>query len=293
MKLKPITIVTVTYNSSRTIIPLLKSICTGNNYQYVDNIVIIENNSPDYEITISKIKKYIFKNKYRVKVILSKSNSGFAKSCNLGAREAKSEYVLFLNPDTMLKDNSLRILYEHAQNNQADIIGGTSIKYANKVHRTVVRHPGMIIGLFELTSIGKLFHITKGQSDFYYEDIENLYFLKHDINVDAVSGAYLMARVKSFKKLHGFDTNFFMYLEDVDLGYRANQKKMKVIFCPHSKISHIGGASSKNVYHIRHQAWYDSRKYYYKKHHNFFVNLIIQPVFTVEESILKIRENFL
>ena len=92
---------------------------------------------------------------------------------------------------------------------------------------------------------------------------------------------------KAFIELDGFDENIFMYLEDVDLGKRASDLGMKVIFCPHSTIWHIGGASSYNKYKIRHQAWFDSRKYYFKKHFGLLINLIIQPLYTIEEFMLK------
>lgn len=289
MKRKPITIVTITYNSSSTIIPLLKSIAFTGNSELVDMVIIIENNSPDSAITRKKISVFLKEIDIPIHFINSKQNNGYAKSCNLGASIAKTDYVLFLNPDTQLKKKSLRILYEHALINQADIIGGISLRKTNEVHKTVVRHPNLLIGLFELTNLGKLLGIKSGHKHFYYEDINNLYHSGTDLKVDAVGGAYLMVRRQSYNNLGGFDTGFFMYLEDVDLGYRANQKNMSVIFCPHSIISHIGGASSTNKQHIRHQAWYDSRKYYFAKHYGRIVNLLVQPIFTLEELLLKLR----
>jgi GT2 family glycosyltransferase len=154
-----------------------------------------------------------------------------------------------------------------------------------------VRKPNLNIGLFEFSNFGKLFKTERGHTDFYYLDNPKILKGSSDINVDALGGAYLMIRRDSFDKLNGFDEAFFMYLEDVDLSVRANNLGMKVIYCPHSIIKHVGGASSDNKYKIRHQAWFDSRKYYFKKHFGFLTNLIIQPIYTIEEFLLKWIKN--
>lgn len=293
MSTKPISLIIVTYNSSKTIIHLLKSLDTTKNSNLIKKIIIIENDSSDKSVTLNLVKKYKFTTKLSIQLISSNKNGGFAKSCNSGFKHTNTEYVLFLNPDTTVYTDSLEILYNHAKTECADIIGGVSQKNSNEVHNTVVRHPNLVIGLFEFSNLGKFFGIKIGHSRFYYEDIHNLYQSTNDRKVDAVGGAYLMARRTSFEKLKGFDEDFFMYLEDVDLGVRANRLKMNVVFCPHSKISHVSGASSVNRQHIRHQAWYDSRKKYFRKYYGLATNMIIQSLFIVEEALLKLRENIL
>lgn len=254
----------------------------------IHEIIILENYSPDRKETKLVVNKFKHSHKkVKITFISNKYNAGFAVSCNKAAKMAKTKYVLFLNPDTELKKNSIKILLEHAKKNGADIIGGKAVNYKKQPHESVVRKPGLLIGLFEFSNLGKLFRVSKAHKLFYYEDI-NILTSETDIKVDAVSGAYLLIERSAFNKLGGFDENFFMYLEDVDLGKRANDARMKVIFCPHSVIWHVGGASSKNKYKIRHQAWFDSRKYYFKKHFGLLTNLIIQPLFTIEEFLLKL-----
>lgn len=283
--MKNITILITTYNSSKYITKLLQSINHSKNL--VTKVIIMENNSPDEQITKNLISEFKQTHDLNIMFISNKSNVGFAKSCNRIAKTSKSKYILFLNPDTELKRNSLRILLTHAIQLNADIAGGKAIDYSGRNHGSVVRCPNLFIGLFEFTNLGKLFRFSKAHEMFYCEDIDVLNSEK-DTRVDVVSGAYLLAKRKAFEKLGGFDEEFFMYLEDVDLGKRANDAGMNVIFCPHSVIQHVGGASSKNKYKIRHQAWFDSRKYYFKKHFGFLTNLIIQPIFEIEEFLLKL-----
>lgn len=287
---KPITIVTITYNSSYNLPTFLDSVMHYSLAHLVKELIVIDNNSSDQYLTDNIVNSFKQIRVIPIKFIKSKTNNGFARSCNLGASLASTKYILFLNPDTTINLESIQILYDHALKCKIDLIGGISMKERSrhKVHKTVVRAPTLGVGLFEFSNLGKLLNIKKANSYFYYNDITNLYSSNIDRQVNAVGGAYLMVKHTSFDKLNGFDENFFMYLEDVDLGVRAHKLGMKVIFCPHSKISHIGGESSNNKDKIMHQAWYNSRKYYFKKHHSFLINLLVQPMFVIEESMLKL-----
>jgi len=282
-------IFTVTYNSSETILSFLKSL--ENNWKYINTVFILENNSPDKHKTEYLVKQYIANNKklsYKIFFKLQSENFGFARSCNESLKLGHSPYILFLNPDAQLKSNSLEIMISHAINGEADIVGGLVEDYHGNTQYTAVYKPGFIVGIFEFTNLGKLLNISIGKRKFYPQSQIN-FSIENDIEVDAVSGAYLLIKRKSFVKLMGFDERFFMYLEDVDLGVRAISQKMRVLFCPHSSILHIGGFSSKNKYKIHHKAWFESRKYFYKKHYGFFINLVLQPVFYIEEKLLYLR----
>lgn len=277
-----VTIITVTYNSSNNIENLLRSILL--NKDYVRDLIIVDNDSSDKE----KIKRLCNKYIYKIKIkLINNKNVGFGTSCNLGVSLAYSKNILFLNPDTELQENSLKFLIEHKQSSHADIIGGKARNYGKKVHGSVVRLPNLFFGLFEFSNLGKVFNIKTAHDQFYYED-KNILFSKIDEQVDVVSGAYLLTTTKIFEELSGFDENIFMYLEDVDLGKRARDRGLKVVFCPHSIILHRGGASSNNKYKINHEAWFFSRKYYFRKHFGILTNLIIQPIFIVEEKLLKL-----
>lgn len=280
-----ISVVIVTYNSSRTISRLLDSI---KKYpKYIGEVIIIDNDSQDKLLTKKKCETY--KKFVKLKLINSQ-NVGFGRSCNLGASRAINNLILFLNPDTEINKDSLETLISHMARDGADIIGGKAINYRKEPHGAAVRKPTLLTGLFEFSNLGKLLKVAVGHKRFYYEDISILKS-KIDRQVDAVSGAYLLITKDAFSKLQGFDQNIFMYLEDVDLGVRANEYQLKVFFCPHSIIWHEGGASSNNKYRINHQAWFDSRKYYFKKHFGFFTNLVIQPLYLVEEFLLKKLRN--
>jgi len=274
-------IITVTYNSSDKIERFLNSLLL--NSSNIKEVFIIENNSPD------KLKTETICKKYSKKLHLTftfNQNVGFGKSCNLGVTLSKSKYFIFLNPDTELNEGSLETLINHYSSNNADIIGGKALTYQGKPHGSAVRIPNLFIGIFEFSNLGKLLKISGAHKKFYYEDREILKSIKDEV-VDAVSGGYMLTNKEVWNKLKGFDENIFMYLEDVDFGKRAKDIGLKTVFCPHSVIWHVGGASSKNKYRINHQSWFDSRKYYYRKHFGLLSNTIIQAIYTVEEYFLK------
>lgn len=283
---RDISLVIVTYNSSNSIGILLQSLFSS---EYpIKETIIIENNSPERVKTTNVINQFKKKHpQFIIKYIQNERNDGFAKSCNLGATIASNNIILFLNPDTRVFKSSISILIHHLVDTNADIIGGKAVSAQGAPHHTAIRTPTFFTGLFEFTNLGKILGISASHKQFYYENTGEL-ILNNDLAVDAISGAYLMITKKAFIKLQGFDEDYFMYLEDVDLGVRAKSKQMKIIYCPHSVIFHEGGASSKNKYRIRHQAWYDSRKTYYKKHFGIIENMLIQPLFNIEERILKI-----
>lgn len=282
-------IVIVTYNSSKLIEKLLQTIENQEGLHDALEIILVDNRSPD----VQQLRKIIsmFKNtrKFRLIVKYREHNHGFGNSCNYGAALSSKEYLLFLNPDTKLNTNSISTLYNHAKTLKADIIGGKTIHYnTHNFHRTVFNKPTFKTMLLEFSNIGKLLKL-KDISGFYLDQDH----IKDDTVVDGVGGAYLMIKKSVFDRLKGFDSRFFMYLEDVDLCVRAKQSNLKIIYCPHSKIYHIGGASSKNKYRIHHKAWYDSREYYMRKHFPLVVSLIVIPFYKLERFLLDIRVRYL
>jgi GT2 family glycosyltransferase len=276
-----VSIVTVTYNSSGNITRYLDGL--AKNHKYISEVVIVDNNSHD-QVKTQKICNTYDAN-IRLKFVKSGDN-GFGTSSNYGVKFTSSDHILFLNPDTELKEESLQILTLHMKNSNADIIGGKSLNINGRVHGSVVRIPTLLTGIFEFTNLGKILNINKFHNQLYYKDLHILESNK-DVPVKVVSGSYLLITRQAFLKLGGFDKSFYMYLEDVDLGKRAEEIGLVTYFCPHSDIMHEGGGSSNNMHKTNYSAWYKSRKYYFWKHFRFAQNLLIQPLFILEELFLK------
>jgi len=280
-----ISIVIVTYNSSKIISKLLNSVKNQSDLNNNIEVIIIDNNSPDQNKLKVIIQKFKYNNpKLNIFTKYKKKNYGFGTSCNYGASFANFENILFLNPDTILTKKCLFILTQHFRHTKSDISGGKCI-HVNSIetHRTVFNKPTFRTMLFEFSNLGK---ITRISGNFYV----NQESLISDQVVDGVGGAFLLVKKISFDRLSGFDKNIFMYLEDVDMCTRAKRMGMKITYCPHAIIKHIGGASSNNKYHILSKAWFDSREYYAIKNFSAVQSTILLVLYKVERLLLEVRE---
>lgn len=281
-----ISIVIVTYNSSKQIFDLLQSVSEQTNFKNIKEVIIIDNNSQDKNNLVKLTNRNDFR-KLNIKLFLRKKNYGFGKSSNYGALHSKSKYILFLNPDTKLEQNSISILLEHLKIFNGDIIGGLAYKQNNfNIHRSVFNTPNLRTFIFEYSNLGKIFKINSG---FYVDQTK----IKDDYKVGGVSGAYLLVKKDIFYKLNMFDEHMFMYLEDVDFCARANNKNYKIIYCPHSRISHIGGSSSNNKYKINQEAWYSSREYYAYKTLPKYLSMPLILFYKIEHKLLMLRSELL
>lgn len=279
-----ISIIIVTYNSSDHIGKLLDSVLKQDYDLENLNIIIVDNNSSDKNKLKELIK--IYRKLIKINIIYKNNNKGFGSSCNLGARYA-SETILFLNPDTLLHRSAITLMYKHMISYGANIIGGKSMKPGtSELHRTVFRKPRLRAMILEFCNIGKLTGIP---SNFYVQQE----VIRNDQYVDGVGAGFMMIDRNTFRTLNGFDENYFMYLEDVDLCMRATAIGSKIMYCPHSVINHVGGASSNNKYKISHAAWYSSREYYASKQFNTFVYVLLIVIYRFERLILSAREAFI
>lgn len=270
---KNVSVVILAYNSEKYIGRCLQSI--NREINGIKEIIVVDNCSQDKTVEIiNKSKGVVF--------ISNKNNVGFARGVNKAIKKTTGDRVLILNPDTIVSTGSIERLVDCLSSMKADIVGGKLLKKDGGVHNTFVRKPDLLTGLFDFTNLRKIipFDFVHKHHYYLYEKPPMM-----GIEVDAVSGAYMLVNRKVFENIGLFDERFFMYLEDVDFCVRAKQSGLKVVYCPKSVIFHEGGASSNNRDKINHKAWSNSRKYYFSKHFSKPINIIIQPVFSLDDIL--------
>ncbi len=222
-----LSIITVTYNNELTIQAYLKSLF--NNLPKKSEVIIIDNASTDKTVEL-------IKNFPRVNLITSKANLGFSKGSNLGAKKAKGEFLLFLNPDTKVLTDGIKELISFAKKNPKIGIVAPKLILKNGEAQPSVRKLPTILGVIKE----------------YYFNIKNSFCEyvpqgKDPAEVECVYGAALMIRKDIFEKLNGFDEKFFLYYEDLDLCRRLKNLNLKIIYYPKAKIEHKVGTSSKKL----------------------------------------------
>jgi N-acetylglucosaminyl-diphospho-decaprenol L-rhamnosyltransferase len=261
MKQSSLDIVIVNWNSSNQLFQCLKSIESVNHNSFkLDKIIIIDNASSDSSM------EYIKDIKISSDTIYNSINKGFGTACNQGARKCSSDYILFLNPDTLLYSNSLSTPISFMDKPQNRTVGICSIKLMGEtdVQRNCARFPTPRILIGYSLGMDKLFpqaipsHL---MTEFDHESSRE---------VDQVIGAFFLIRRQLFEELNGFDEKFFVYFEEVDLSYRAKQKGWSSFYCAEATAFHKGGGSSSQVKALRLFYSLRSRIIYSFKHFSLF-----------------------
>jgi GT2 family glycosyltransferase len=218
-----ITIVIPNYNGNKYLKECLDSIYVQKYSDY--QIIIIDNASNDGSYKwLKEYKDITFKQ-------LDK-NYGFSRAVNEGIKLAKGEYILLLNNDTELCEGFFEeILKVMLKDSKIFGVSSKMIQYHNK---TLIDDAGD-----EYTVIGWGYKRGDGNS---VED-----FTREEQVFSACAGAALY-RKEVFDKIGYFDENFFAYMEDLDISYRANIYGYKNMYAPNAKVYHIGSATTGGRY---------------------------------------------
>ena len=205
-------VIIIAYNSCDFIPACLKSVrdaCEGLDSQ----IIVLDNGSN--EPIIPEIKNFF----PEVEWIDSKENLGFGKGCNLAEKHATKPYLFFINPDTIISKNAFREMLKFMEEHpEAGTVGcrilnedGTLQWACRRSFPTIVSAVSKTIGLAALFPKNK----TLASYNMSYADPDEM------IEVDAISGSFFCIRRDVYEKLNGFDEDFFMYGEDLDLCFRT------------------------------------------------------------------------
>ena len=287
-----ITVVVITHNNQDHLDALIQSLLKSNRRLFRCEFIFIDNASTDgtREILQSETMK-----KLGAITILNRENLGFAKAVNQGIKKACSNYITLLNPDTMVTPDAFEILYHTAcKFNGKAIVGGDLIDALTKTpQNSHTTKPTLFIGLFEFTSLKYLIpsDLNIFSKTFWYKNSKKLPMQE----VWSVCGAFMMFHKQVAEKIHGFDENFFLYLEDLDFCIRAKKLGYKVFFCPSASIYHISGGSSMKsnpIFRNDERSWRTSRRYFFQKHLGKLGYTLFQIVCMIEELILDFRKNY-
>ncbi len=207
-------------------------------------IILVDNASGDD--SVKAFKKLKISN---LRLIENNENAGFSKGCNLGAKSAKGKFLLFLNSDTLIKDQGLMKMIKFFDDKKTLGILGGKLKNDDGSNQ---------LSCGKFYSPFNLFLMLFGFNKFTRESPNVIK------KVDWVSGASLMIKRETFNKLGGFDKDIFMYLEDMELCYRAKKAGLDTYFFPEIMLFHKEGRSSGRSFAILNI--YKSTLIFYKKY---------------------------
>lgn len=200
-----------------------------------------------------------------VRFIANTENRGFARGCNQGMATASGKYILFLNPDTIVPEDCFRKCIEFlASRPDAGALGIRMTDGSGRFLKESKRSfPSPITSLFKLSGLSKLFPRSRIFSRYHLGHLD-----EHETNeVDVLAGAFMMIKREVLDETGGFDENFFMYGEDVDLSYRIQQAGKKNFYFAGSSIIHFKGESTRkgSMNYVR--MFYTAMSKFVRKHY--------------------------
>jgi len=268
-----LSIITLNYKKPQLTLACMASLHEQFGKEFAENkmeLVIVDNDSGDDSVAILKeaIRKENYKNMH---VIANAENVGFGKGCNVGAKEAKGDYLLFLNNDTIVKDAGISAMTEYMQEHKhIAILGGQLRNSDNSLQASAGKFYTPVNALFLLLGLQRFGLLDTSP--------------RHIAQVDWVKGGLLMIRKEVFHQLSGFDEKIFMYIEDMELCYRANEAGFKTYFYPDVMVVHKEHGSTNRSFAIVHI--YQNLLYFYKKHRSSAEYTFIHFIMKTKAAIL-------
>ena len=232
-------------------------------------LLVADNGSKDGSAERIKASKFIS----FLTLLENEENLGFTKGNNRAAKYAKGRHLLFLNSDTYIKDQGFLKITDFLNSNpKVGIVGGKLTNNDGSLQRSAGKFYNLFNILLMLLGMERIGFVRSSPSRIS--------------RVDWVSGACLMIRRDLFEKLSGFDENYFMYMEDMDLCFRAKNRGFLTYFYPDVKLIHIQLGSSNRTFAIKNI--YKGLLYFYMKHGNFLSYSIVKSMLYLKAFLLVI-----
>jgi hypothetical protein len=245
-----LSIIIVNYNVKELLIKCIESIYNFHKGNF--EIILIDNNSTDDSVSA-------IQNKFpQVTVIANKFNVGFPKANNQGIAIAKGEFILLLNPDTELTDNSIEKLINYYNSQTELLILVPKLLNSNLSLQQSIQ-PFITVG--EIVSETFFLHKWYKRDKSYFTNFKDIVQ-----EVEAVSGAAILIKKEVITKIGGLDEDLF-WTEDMEFCYRAHLNGIKRIYYPFASIiHHVGQSGSKNMNVMLSNQVLTKIKYFEKNH---------------------------
>lgn len=234
-------------------------------------IFVVDNHSTDGSAV------YLERRFSNVNIIESNHNQGFARANNIAIRQSEGDYILLLNPDTIVGESviSQALLY---MDNHAEI-GGLGVKmlktdgsFAMESRRGL---PTPLTALYKMTGLCTKFPKSKVFGKYYLSYLDKT----KPAQIEVISGAFCLLRRSALNKIGLLDESFFMYGEDIDLSYRLLKVGYENWYLPISILHYKGESTHKSSFRYVH-VFYKAMYIFFRKHYGHLNILISLPINT-------------
>ncbi|MCQ2084433.1 MAG: glycosyltransferase family 2 protein [Bacteroidaceae bacterium] len=252
--MSPVSVIIVSYRVryyiEQCIVSVLRSVPEA-------QIIVVDNNSADGSV------EFLRERFNGITVIANNSNLGFGKANNMALDLVDSPYTLFLNPDTVVAENTIPQCISYLDRTPKAGACGVRMLYADGQFALESRRsvPTPSVCFCHMTGLGRLFPKSHRFAKYHMTFNDK----SEDCDIEVISGAFMMVRTDLVRSLGGFDESFFMYGEDIDLSYRILQSGYanRYISAP---ILHYKGESTVKTSYRYSKVFYDAMLIFYDKH---------------------------
>lgn len=235
---------------------------------------IVDNASQDD--SIAHVQKQFPQERFpMIHYIANARNVGFSRANNQAIKQAQGEYVLFLNPDTVVSEQIFADLFDFvAKKSDVGAIGtrmiGDNGKFAKESRRSM---PTPWVSFCKMSGLTSLFPRSHTFAKYYMG-----YLDRNEANeVEILSGAFMFASKKALQQCGVFDEEFFMYGEDIDLSYRMRIGGFKNYYIPTPILHYKGESTHKNSFRYTH-VFYDAMLIFFRKHYGHLSWMFTFPI---------------
>ncbi len=231
--MKDISVIIINYNTATYTLDCVKSVMAHTDEKISYDIIVVDNNSKldDY-----KILKQNFPKAENISLHRSVINTGFGGGNMFGAQFSNAKYLLFLNNDAFLQNDCLSILYNYMESHPKVGVSTAQNYDEHGAHVASFDHDkGIRKLIFGRSFLEKNFSNTYPKRKKEYTE---------PITVNFVNGAFMFFRTDVFARVGGFDTNIFLYFEEMDICHRMRQIGFDSVLVPNAKITHYQGVST-------------------------------------------------
>jgi GT2 family glycosyltransferase len=211
-----------------------------------------------------------------VKLFALGENLGFGKANNLAMREAKGDYILILNPDTIVGEETLRVMIDFMKSHPKAGVSGCKLLNADGSFQISCRRgfPTPWASFTKLFGLSSFFPNSPrfAQYNLTYLPVDKTY------EIDALAGAFMILSREAYEKTAGFDEDYFMYGEDIDLCYRIKKAGLAVFYVHSTSTVHFKGESTRRSVLNEVKVFYEAMHIFVRKHYgnNPFFTLLLR-----------------
>jgi len=285
--MEKVSVIIISYNVRSYLAHAIDAILKSD-YEELE-IIVVDNNS--YDGTCEYLKEN-YDHVSSIHVISNSENVGFGRAVNQAGKVATGEYYLILNPDTIIEEGTISVLVNYLYKNKNVGMVGPKILNADGTLQLACKRsfPTIKVALPKILGLDRIFPNSKwaGKYNLTYLDPEK------NASVDAISGSCMLTSAETFNRLSGFDEQFFMFGEDLDLCARIWESGQEVHYVPETKIVHYKGESVKTAPYDSREAFYHSMNIYVNKHFSstlgLFTRFFIAAGISLKKFISAINE---